>query len=746
MPELPGNLQTALDALRNYKPGKLVTLDRGSYPKLDPAVSFYDKHIDPRLALRRIILAPSLVGDIVAAGERALQSYKDRTDVELPAIDQTFLASERYGNDVVGARSIGLVYERGLGQPAAAFASMLLLHPNAPNWSCSMLFFESQYSEEKSDAFNDDYTPVLLNPSIDREAWGYMDENTRKRYNMAYKKFRKPAVWHMYFVRREARRALKRMDIVVSKQMPNYPTFRTDASKVGPGSRDLPFSPDALETAWGIPLSAYETVVSQASTSSLPLRRSKRVAANVVRKAKAPERPRLPRDKKKLASLPSSNSKLSREWAEVTCPISSVSVRTNEEVAASLLHRAWGSAVEKDATFIVLHCGTYERIAIRHRSTQTLFLSGLIDVNKGSDSSYGAIHIGLFISILSDVLDRAAQVEAKTSQTSRKRRRSAATVVEPCKRPRTRTMTAAEAVRKASDRKELQIMVDEISSRPLALLRMQYDRFNSPVPASFLRDDTSSKPVKSSYEPTEYFILTLTSYLGDGATGQIHTATVELFGSDGNMHSFSNAVVKFAFLPNPRQRLRHEFKVYQKLKASGITCIPEVFGLFKDVEGDTLALVMTHAGKCLADRRPDIQRSAFYVSKDERDQFVEALQSIHAQGFRHRDIRPENLLVSEDGSVKIIDFDRASLESSEDTREREMKHLMKVLDGRDFGAVGVASVSHGSFCESEQASTTTSRAWENSTDNSDITHRDSGQSEMSDASSVSTDTDLTEFF
>ncbi|KAG6843059.1 hypothetical protein H0H93_002424, partial [Arthromyces matolae] len=65
-------------------------------------------------------------------------------------------------------------------------------------------------------------------------------------------------------------------------------------------------------------------------------------------------------------------------------------------------------------------------------------------------------------------------------------------------------------------------------------------------------------------------------------------------------------------------RLRHEFKVYERLKPLGITCIPEVFGLFKDVEGDTLALVMTHCGESLASRRPNLQESAFHVSKEER--------------------------------------------------------------------------------------------------------------------------------
>ncbi|KAG6815131.1 hypothetical protein H0H93_010855 [Arthromyces matolae] len=249
---------------------------------------------------------------------------------------------------------------------------------------------------------------------------------------------------------------------------------------------------------------------------------------------------------------------------------------------------------------------------------------------------------------------------------------------------------------------------------------MQYDRFNSPVPASFVRCDPTRKTGKATYKPTEYFHLTVLSYIGDGATGDVYGATVELLGTDGRIHSFPNVVVKFASLPEQRQRLRHEYTVYQRLKLSEITCVPHIFGLFKDAEGDTLALVMTNGGKSLASRRSTPDSYAFSVSKDEREKFIEALQSIHDQGFRHRDIRPENLLVAEDGEVQIIDFDRASLNSSEQTQQREMEHLFRVLEGPNKDFCGILGISVGSFCDSERASSGTPRGWEDTPDNSDV--------------------------
>ncbi|KAG6834574.1 hypothetical protein H0H93_008844 [Arthromyces matolae] len=461
MPELSASFQSALDSLYNYKPSKVAS-GHGPYPKLDATVTFHDKHMDPRLALHKVILAPSLVNDLVKAGERALQTYKDRTDVELPpVIDDTLSPLNSY-RKVVDARTVALVYSSAFAEPATTIASMLLLHPNAPNWSNSMFFIEDDPTKEKSDALNEDFTPIFRRhyddaeeyKSVDKDAWESMDDPTKKLFQIAYEKFNRPAVWHIYFVRREARRALKRMGAVVSRNMSTYPTFRTDAPKIGPGSLDLPFSPDALETAWGMSLPAFTSAAVQTSAGSHPLRRSRRLAAG---KAKALERPPVPRKKAVPSVSAAESTQPNREWSKVSRPLRSESVETDEGVATSLLHRAWARAVEKDATFIVLHCGTYERIAIRHRSSQTLFLSDLINVTQCSDPAYGAIHVGLFISILSDVLDRVAQIEEHANQTSKKRRRSALSTIEPRKRPRTRTTVTSEATRIITEQKQLQV-------------------------------------------------------------------------------------------------------------------------------------------------------------------------------------------------------------------------------------------------------------------------------------------------
>ncbi|KAG6835376.1 hypothetical protein H0H93_002040 [Arthromyces matolae] len=470
MPEIPGSLQSALDSLYTYKPLKLGG-GHGPYPKLDAAVTFHDKHIDPRLALRRVILDTTLVNDLAAAGERALQTYKDKTDVELPSDITGFLRPRKHDEDVVDARSVGMVYRLGIASPAATIASMILLHPNSPTWSRSSVFVEKNSVRNKPRALNQDFAPLLSKPyddalnglnvnMIKKDAWESMDDATKVRYQTAHQRFRSSAVWQIFFVRREARRALKRMDAAVLNNVSKYPTFRTQAAKLGPGNLDLPFSPDALETAWCTSLPAFMTLRLQASRGPFPLRRSKRLATNISERARnsiTKEPPSLFKKKKTPHTLPAKSAPGERKWWVISTFSPSESVTTDEEIAMSILHRAWAHAVEMDATFIVLHCGTYERIAFRHRSSQTLVLSSLINVANCSDPGYAAIHFGLFTSILADVLDRAAQIEEKLKQPSKKRRLSAANSVEPRKRPRTRTTLASEAAERIMEQKQLQV-------------------------------------------------------------------------------------------------------------------------------------------------------------------------------------------------------------------------------------------------------------------------------------------------
>lgn len=279
--------------------------------------------------------------------------------------------------------------------------------------------------------------------------------------------------------------------------------------------------------------------------------------------------------------------------------------------------------MEKDSSFLVLHCGTFERVAFRHRSSQTLFVSDLIDVARCKNPGYGHIHIGLFISIIEDIRDRTHQIllqEAVEKSTTRKCKYAPS---ENIISPRTRKRVALEESRKSEYIKNFKVraqlkschvsliiwrqtVCENLADRKLALLRIQCGSYNSTSPSSLIRVDETKPEPKSKYKPHEYFRITITSELAYGTTGDAHIARIDLLGSDGKPLSFSNVVIKLSFGELQKKRLWHEFCVYDHLMSAGARGVPYIFGLFEDIETEALALVMENVGLSLWDcRLPD---------------------------------------------------------------------------------------------------------------------------------------------
>ncbi|KAG6888569.1 hypothetical protein C0995_007358 [Termitomyces sp. Mi166 len=725
------------DVLDFNPPG--YSVDYSAYPKLASPLTFYDKHIDKRLSLRKVTLASSLTSDLAQAVHDAFTTIKNDDRLQLPSVDAAdfpVMRPEMTNEYRLGpyAKEVAIKYQLETAFSASIIASMLLLHPNSPVWTRVFRFTEhSALSRYSNPALIEDYAPDFLKPythvaepfawTIPKEAWDAMERHTQEEVIQAKKRFRFLAVWQMFYIRREARRALKRMDTLTLKDIMPTPSFHTHTPPYEPNDGDLRPSPDAVNTAWGVSVASFVNAVNSPKKTT-GLRRSTRLS--ILASKEASHKSKKPVTNKKAAVTPLSAAERIFQWKDVTIPSGANSTCTDEEMGTLILQHAWARAVERDSTFIVLHCGNYERIAFRHRSSRTLFISDLIKVGECSDPAYGAIHIGLYISILKDVLDRTRQLmDADANEQPKKRKRKTTNYPETRKRPKTRAGVALEQARKLAEERNFKVVYTEASHRSLALLRIQHSHYNSSVPASFIRYDRSKKVDKLTYKPREYFCITLTSPLGIGATGDAHEGVIDLMGPSGDSLSLPNIVVKFAFRPDERQRLRHEFKVYEHLKSSRVTGIPHHFGLFKDVESDTLALVMTKGGTSLPDRKtrpdPDIYDPSFMVSKSERADFINTLEMIHAAGVRHRDIRGANLVVNEDGNVNIIDFDRASLKSRKRTIQLEMEHLISVLDG-DHAAVGLEFVSRGSFRESESPSAGPGSSWEKSEDDSDRQH------------------------
>ncbi|KAH8120698.1 hypothetical protein DFH11DRAFT_84658 [Phellopilus nigrolimitatus] len=221
-------------------------------------------------------------------------------------------------------------------------------------------------------------------------------------------------------------------------------------------------------------------------------------------------------------------------------------------------------------------------------------------------------------------------------------------------------------------------------SRNIAAMFLRYGIYDSVSPACFYRTRPSlytgavaqSPPPsrgKLSYNADEYVTFALISEYESCATGVVHAAVLEVRAHEGQCLT-RDAIVKLAFSTDQQERLLNEYRIYSLMAAKNVEEIPVVLGLYKDIEGEPSALVMTHEGTSLDDRGGS-------VTPAERVAFIQALKVIHAAGILHNDIRRRNLLVNETGEVAIIDFDQGTRNNSPTKQAQELAVLENVLAG-----------------------------------------------------------------
>ncbi|KAK2467429.1 hypothetical protein APHAL10511_000664 [Amanita phalloides] len=336
-----------------------------------------------------------------------------------------------------------------------------------------------------------------------------------------------------------------------------------------------------------------------------------------------------------------------------------------------LLRHAWTRAAQSDSTLIIFHCGNFERIGFRHRDSQTLCLSDLIDVSKSP--KYGQLQVELYIAILKDALDRTRQVNTRSEETKRKKRKQPDTGCTNATRRSKRHMRriSGEQNRNVESVDEgHSILLRETGRRNLALLRLQYGVFNSPAPAALYRigcatsshdtvdDSLANYPKKRTYAPEEYFRITLTSEIAEGAIGKVHNAVIEIQTNDGRIDSCVG-VVKIALEKRKQEKLRHEYAVYRYMATKKVKHVAIVYGLFEDAADEAMILVMSHAGISLVTQSHYREHGEVSLTELEQTAFKAAMTEIHNAGVRHYDIRPENLMMDDQGRATIIDFDIA---------------------------------------------------------------------------------------
>jgi hypothetical protein len=62
--------------------------------------------------------------------------------------------------------------------------------------------------------------------------------------------------------------------------------------------------------------------------------------------------------------------------------------------------------VHAQSTAVIIHSGNYEYVCIRHRATQTLYVSDILHVPFLENPGYGKLQIGIYLTALNDALGR----------------------------------------------------------------------------------------------------------------------------------------------------------------------------------------------------------------------------------------------------------------------------------------------------------------------------------------------------
>jgi serine/threonine protein kinase/Tol biopolymer transport system component len=140
----------------------------------------------------------------------------------------------------------------------------------------------------------------------------------------------------------------------------------------------------------------------------------------------------------------------------------------------------------------------------------------------------------------------------------------------------------------------------------------------------------------------------VTSLLGVGGMGEVYRARDTKLERDVAIKVLPEA---FAADTDRLTRFKREARVLASLEHPNIGTIHDL----QEVQGTSFIVMQLVEGETLADR---LSRGALTI--DEAlpifAQIAEALEAAHEKGIIHRDLKPANVRVTEEGTVKVIDF------------------------------------------------------------------------------------------
>ncbi|KAF9023138.1 hypothetical protein BDZ89DRAFT_1070138 [Hymenopellis radicata] len=597
-------LPTERQKLFDYNPPSIETNETLSPPMPSPPLHFLDCHLSTNLVLKRVKILPSLEVDLY----RALDSFAEQLD----ALDDAQFYFYTESDDLLrrGPDAPGIIFRRtsGVGMAPTQVASKVLIHNSQPK-----LFTVLHW----------------MDPAAHLRATLIKEEFASQ--NLAFGVF-PPSAEELERFNPKNRATIKRL-LKNFHQLNSCMVFCTDGlplmeamsglatMETFPWQLHSRYSNDALPVPRPQPLDASTTLW------TLPIvvgpRRSRR------------GRPRTTARPKDVGPIDTADD---RDGAYTP--------------NARIIMQAWVTAVKVDASTIVFDCGNFVRIGVRHRESQTLFLSDMIDIRSCKEPSYGGLLLALDIAVTFDALQRLPLLE---NDVLGKRK---ATLPAHGRRPKKRKISEARTESSIKD------LTHTIGSFPLVAVFFRYDHFDSPAPLLLF----SPEPIVADKS------------LGAGAVGSVFRVTIDpdlcLEDPEAGYPSF---ILKVASGEESIRRLRHEVHIYRHLEKAGVSGIPSLLGVRENTAADVYAIMLSDAGNPIADRM-DSERKV-YLSPKEQEELRAILSSIHAAGVLHRDVRAYNIMEDQSGRLRFTDFDRGSLRAKSTDYIAEKERLDKFIDG-----------------------------------------------------------------
>ncbi|MBX3674208.1 MAG: protein kinase [Burkholderiales bacterium] len=148
--------------------------------------------------------------------------------------------------------------------------------------------------------------------------------------------------------------------------------------------------------------------------------------------------------------------------------------------------------------------------------------------------------------------------------------------------------------------------------------------------------------------------------LGKGATGLVYRGFDPGIKRPVALKVITKSLLDPADLEYVISRFRHE------AEAVGRLTHPRIAAIYDFIETDEIACIVMELvnGKSLAHHLKEVTQYGFKDTWEIVRQILDGLAYSHGQGVIHRDLKPGNVLINDDGRIKITDFGVARIDTS----------------------------------------------------------------------------------